>query len=129
MLEWLRKIPGGDSGAWFEFYGNRPVPPCPQVGIIPWTWAELIIFFVHHLMGLRPMGDHLWIRPRLLEGLERAEIEAPVGHHRIHLTVERGDRDDEGGFYVNDRYVGEKSTGLRLEVPQADLAIRLVQLS
>ncbi|UCF33797.1 MAG: hypothetical protein JSV78_00505, partial [Phycisphaerales bacterium] len=38
ILRWLGSVQGGKAGAWFEFYGSRPVPPCPQVGIIPWTW-------------------------------------------------------------------------------------------
>ncbi len=44
VLRWLNGLPGSRAGSWFEFYGPRPMPPYPQVGIVPWTWAEIIFF-------------------------------------------------------------------------------------
>ncbi len=43
VIEWLQKIDGGVSGAWFEVYCDRISPPAPQVGILPWAWAEMIM--------------------------------------------------------------------------------------
>ena len=66
---WLGRVPGSRAGSWFEFYGPRPVPPYPQVGIIPWTWAELVFLFVHHMLGVRPGDGWLGLHPpRLLPG-------------------------------------------------------------
>jgi hypothetical protein len=69
VLAWLDSVPGAAAGSWFEFYGERPTPPCPQVGVIPWTWAELIHLSIQHLLGVRPEEDGLTVRPRLRPGL------------------------------------------------------------
>ncbi len=54
-LRWLQEAPGGKAGAWLEFYGDRPTPPLPPVGIVVWTWAEILMFFIHHLLV-----EHRW---------------------------------------------------------------------
>ena len=78
VLRWLHSIPGATPGAWFEFYGPRIAPPFPQVGIIAWTWAELILLFVHHVLGVRPQEDGIHVHPRLLSGLTHVEARLPV---------------------------------------------------
>ncbi len=88
ILRWLNTVPGSAAGSWFEFYGPRVAPPFPQVGIIPWTWAELVLLFVTHVLGVRPGPDGLRIRPRLPAGLDRVEARLPVGAGWLHLTVE-----------------------------------------
>ncbi len=57
---------GDTAGSWFEFYGWRPIPPCPPPGVIPWTWAELQICLVHNMLGIRPEKDKIIIRPKIL---------------------------------------------------------------
>jgi len=84
-LYWLLNAQGGESGSWFEFYGPRPVPPFPQVGVVPWTWAEMVIFFVRHLLGVRPEMDKITIRPRLLTGLN--EITARIKVHGKYINI------------------------------------------
>jgi hypothetical protein len=74
-------------GAWFEFYGQRFAPPFPQVGIIPWTWAELVLLFVHHILGVRPGARGVHIRPRLLAGLQHVEARLPVGAGWLDLSL------------------------------------------
>ena len=54
VLRWLSATRGGEAGAWFENHGPRFAPPFPQVGIVPWTWAELASRVIHHLLGVRP---------------------------------------------------------------------------
>jgi hypothetical protein len=78
VLRWLSGIPGSRPGSWFEFYGQRIAPPFPQVGVIPWTWAELILLFVHHVLGVRPREDAIEVRPRLLSGMTHVEARVPV---------------------------------------------------
>jgi len=89
VLRWLTTIPGAKSGSWFEFYGKRISPPYPQVGITPWTWAEMLIFFIHHIIGLRPQQDHILLRPRLLKGLKKIHASFPLRNHRLHLDIQQ----------------------------------------
>lgn len=86
-LRWLRAVAGGASGAWFEFYGERFAPPFPQVGVIPWTWAEIVLLFVHHILGVRPGARGIHIRPRLLPGLQHVEARLPIGSGWLDLTL------------------------------------------
>ena len=90
ILRWMHETPGGRLGAWFEFTGERPTPPLPPVGVVVWTWAEIVMFCVHHLLGFHPTSSGAVIRPRALTGI--AEFRARVncrGHH-IDLTIRHG---------------------------------------
>ncbi len=89
-LEWLYNVQGGKGGTWFEVYCNRPVPPLPPVGVTPWNWAEVLIFFVHHLLGVRPGEKELVIRPKLLSGLKEVKARVNVRGKWISLHVKRG---------------------------------------
>jgi len=94
VLNWLNSLTGAVSGSWFEFYGPRPwCPPCPQVGITPWTWAEILLFFVHHLLGVRPEENQVRLRPRLLSNTERMTADLTLQGCRIHLVVQRAPAD------------------------------------
>jgi len=88
ILRWLQETQGGRSGAWFENDGPRISPPYPQVGITPWTWAEIITLFVHHFLGFRPHSEGILIRPRLLAGLETMEASLRVRGRWVHLRIE-----------------------------------------
>jgi hypothetical protein len=102
-LQWLLQVQGGEAGSWFEFYGPRPVPPCPQVGIIPWTWAEIIIFFVHHLLGVRPDVDGLLIRPRLLPELKFVKARLRVHGYKVDLNIRRAEKAEGRTASVNNQ--------------------------
>jgi hypothetical protein len=86
-LRWLGDVSGGRSGAWFEFYGERPVPPLPHIGILPWTLGELQILFVTHMLGVRPAPGEVVVRPRLLDGLKKVEARLPLNGYTLNLTV------------------------------------------
>ncbi len=90
VLRWLGSTDGAEAGSWFEFNGPRIAPPFPQVGVIPWAWAEVITLLVHHVLGVRPGTDALTIRPRLLPGVERVDARLPVrdGWLRLHLHAD-----------------------------------------
>jgi hypothetical protein len=118
VLDWLARVPGARAAAWFEFYGPRPVPPYPQVGIIPWTWAELIFLFVHHLLGVRPGENTLRLRPRLLRGLTRMEADLPLRDGRLEVTVRRARRGELAGYRIGSRKVPFHPYGLGLELPK-----------
>jgi hypothetical protein len=89
VLRWLNTLPGAKAGSWFEFYGKRLAPPFPQVGITPWTWAEMIILLVHHLIGIRPEANQLRVRPRLLPGIERIQCSFPLRGGRVNFEVKK----------------------------------------
>ena len=114
-LNWLLNCPGGKAGSWFECHADRPVPPLPPLGIVPWTWAELAVFFVHHLLGVRPTKNELVIRPRMLSGLEKAKASLTLRGQRIDLTVTRTDK--ETLAMVNGKKVPLVNGELRLPIP------------
>ncbi|UCE40833.1 MAG: hypothetical protein JSV17_15530 [Candidatus Aminicenantes bacterium] len=89
ILNWLNTIPGAISGAWFEFYGERLAPPFPQVGVTPWTWAEMIILLVHHIIGIRPQFDHLLICPKLLPGMKQIKASFPLRNSLLFIEIHR----------------------------------------
>ncbi len=87
ILNWLNALPGGKSAAWFEMYGQKLSPPFPQVGITPWIWAEMIMLFMHHIIGFRPQEDHILIKPSLLKGMEKANCSIPVRNKMIDIDI------------------------------------------
>lgn len=125
-LRWLAQAQGGEAGCWFEFYGPRPVPPCPQVGVTPWTWAEMIIFFVHHLLGVRPEIDRLLIRPRLLPELKSVKARLRVHCHWIDLEIIRAAKAAERGAIVNGHQKFLHEGELILPRPEGNLKIAMM---
>jgi hypothetical protein len=117
VLDWLGRVPGSRAGSWFEFYGPRPVPPYPQVGIIPWTWAELVFLFVHHMLGVRPGDGCLGLQPKLLPGLDRMEGDLPLRGGRLELSVRRARRGEEPGFTCGGRKAPYHRYGFGIELP------------
>ncbi len=88
-LQWLMEVQGGKSGAWLEYYGDRPTPPLPPVGIVVWTWAEMILFFIHHILGVRPSPSKFIVRPRLLSGLNAVQASVYLRGHKVTLNIQR----------------------------------------
>lgn len=85
----MNSLSGALSGSWFEFYGERLAPPFPQVGITPWTWAEMLLLLVHHIIGVHPQVEHLRIQPKLLPGVNRVQASFPLRNTRLDLCIER----------------------------------------
>lgn len=123
VLRWLARTPGSRAGSWFEFYGPRPVPPYPQVGIVPWTWAEMIILFLHHLAGVRPEWEGLRLRPRLLQGLTGYRAEVRVRNVRVSLTVGKATRPSRAGFSVGRKSYPFSEDGIVIPYPPRNLRI------
>lgn len=125
VLNWLMNVPGSKAGTWFEFYGPRPVPPCPQVGIIPWTWAEVLTFFIHHLLGIRPSWQHLHLRPRLLEGLQTMQATLRLREIRMQLHVQKVEEEKQTGIWIDGKRYPYTKEGLKLEWPQRDFVVEV----
>jgi hypothetical protein len=124
VLRWLGRAPGSAAGSWFEFYGPRPVPPYPQVGIVPWTWAEMITLFIHHLAGCRPEWHGLRLRPRLLEGLAGYRASLRVRNARIDLAVEPARPATKAGYIIDGKFYPYFEEGILIPYPRSMLSIR-----
>jgi hypothetical protein len=119
-LKWMYDVQGGKAGTWLEHFGDRAVPPLPPTGIVPWAWAELIIFFVHHLLGIRPGDKELVIRPKLLSGLKEVRARVKVRGRMISLRVRKGRKKEA-------RVAGRKSTLVKrtLAIPFPNRDVRI----
>ncbi|MBS0663723.1 MAG: hypothetical protein JSR48_10705 [Verrucomicrobia bacterium] len=92
ILDWLGSVAGANAGTWFEFYGRRLAPPFPQVGIVVWNWAELVILYVRHILGVKPEEAGLRIQPRLLEGVKRLDATLTFRGQRLTVKATRKGR-------------------------------------
>ena len=121
-LKWMYDVQGGKAGTWLEHFGDRTVPPLPPTGIVPWAWAELIIFFVYHLLGVRPGEKELIIRPKLLSGLNEVSARVRIRGRVILLHVRRGRKKEA-------RVGGKKSElvkrTLTIPFPKRDVKIEM----
>lgn len=122
-LQWLLDAQGGAAGSWLEYYGDRPTPPLPPVGIVVWTWAELLLFFVHHLLGVRPSPNGLVVRPRLLTGLEKVIARVPLRGHLLTLNLVPDKKSQWAS--VNGKRVSLKNQSLQLPLPESDLTVEM----
>jgi hypothetical protein len=123
VFRWLSRLPGGQAGSWSEFYGPRPVPPYPQVGIVPWTWSELIIFFIRHLAGIRPEHRQLRLRPRLLSKLAWYRVKFRLRNLRVDLEVRPASRRYRPGFRVGGKLRPYGEDGLTLPYSRKEIRI------
>jgi hypothetical protein len=87
VLEWLNRAAGAPAGSWFEFYGPRIAPPFPQVGVIPWTWSEVLSLLMGHLIGVRMTDADVVVRPRLLPGVTHAVARLAVADREMEIDV------------------------------------------
>ncbi len=122
-LNWLLNIQGGNAGAWFEYYGQRPTPPLPPVGIVVWTWAELLMYFTHHMIGFRPGHNSLKVRPKHLDGIEslygKMLVRGRTVTYNIHRTT------DEPYAVVGGRRTGLVDGTIEMPFPTEDTGVEI----
>jgi hypothetical protein len=84
-LEWLNTVQGGRTGAWFE---EIPITrsQSPYAGILPWNSAEVSLFLVRHLLGVRFEEGRLVLRPALFP--TSPAIRADLRFRKGRLTLE-----------------------------------------
>lgn len=121
-LQWLLECQGGKSGAWLEFYGERPTPPLPPVGIIVWVWAELLTFFMYHLIGVRPSPHLLTVRPRLLSGINNVNATLNLRGVDIELKLIR---DDQQMAMVNGKHHPLMQGAISIPIPKSGTSIEI----
>lgn len=81
-IEWLLDI-AGPGMSWLEFYGTRPTPPFPPVGVIVWGWAQFLLLVDKHIVGTRVSGHTVRITPKLI-GIDHT---VRFGNHVIQVLV------------------------------------------
>ena len=119
VLRWLDRATGAPAGSWFEFYGPRSSPPYPQVGVIPWTWSEMLALLVEQILGVRAGADGPTVRPALLPGLDYAAGRMPYGSGTLDVKVSReAARAPVARVKVGGRVVAERVSG-EVAVPNA----------
>ena len=124
ILHWLDTVPGANAGSWFEFYGKRLAPPFPQVGIVPWNWAEMVILFVHHILGVQPQEDVLRIRPRLLPGLRTVNASFRFRGKRLELEIQKVLKGKLSDFRSNGQILRFTSPEAVIAYAEEDLKIQ-----
>jgi hypothetical protein len=123
ILNWLNTISGTKSGSWFEFYGQRLAPPFPQVGVTPWTWAEMIMLLVHHITGIQPELDYLRIRPRLLPGIDQIEGCFPFRNKKLNLKIQKVEKEKDTGFRSNSAIIDSSIQAAKISYSNEDIWI------
>ncbi|MCI0514957.1 hypothetical protein L0128_17215 [candidate division KSB1 bacterium] len=126
VLNWLYNLPGGAMGTWFEFYGPRPIPPLPQVGMIPWAWAEFLKLSIQKLLGVQPDGDRLKLRPRLLTGLELITAQIRLRDFQLKLEIEKIEAGQSAGYFLDGQFKACPESDIDLPMPKADTTIRIL---
>ncbi len=123
VLKWLNKVPGALSGSWFEFYGQSSEMHFPQVGITPWTWAEMLILLIHHIIGIQPEIDHLRMRPKLIPGVEKIRASFPLRNRKIDIEIKSGRKKKSYGFRSNGKIIQSSEKEAHISYSKEDLWI------
>ncbi|MDW7679921.1 MAG: hypothetical protein SCK70_05115, partial [bacterium] len=126
VINWLGKISGSRSGSWFEMYGPRVAPPYPQVGITPWTWAEMILLMVHHIVGFRPEAEGIRFMPRLLPRLSTLRCQIPIRGYMGNIEIEQDEGLSEVRFETDAEVILSDSVSILLAYPQKDFKLKAV---
>jgi hypothetical protein len=89
VLEWLDRL-AGRSGSWFERCAQSITPPMPPVGVVGWTWYEILNLCSHHIAGLRPDINALVVKPRLPDRIDALASTHLVRGAHVRVAVRRG---------------------------------------
>lgn len=127
ILRWLNSVPGARAGSWFEFYGHRVSPPFPQVCIVPWTWAEMLILLIQHVVGIQPQEKYLRIRPRLLPGTKKIQASFPFKESRVNLEIKKGSREKSYGVRSSGRIIHSSEKEAHISYSKKELWIEVSQ--
>jgi hypothetical protein len=123
ILRWLDSLPGSRSGSWFEFYGIPHSPPFAQLGVTPWTWSELLLLLVHHILGVRPFHQALCIRPNLFPTLNNVEARFPLREGWLQLRIQRKPGEGSARFRSNARILRSSSEEVLLDYSTPNIEV------
>ncbi|MGD0782630.1 MAG: hypothetical protein ABSA30_07200 [Candidatus Aminicenantales bacterium] len=125
VLDWMGSVPGAVAGSWFEFYGRRLSPPFPQIGVIPWTWAEIIHLTIENVLGVRPLENGLLIRPRFLPESGPARADLAVRGIRLRLEIEPDAGRTAFEFETDTVVLERNNRSILIEYPRRDAEVRV----
>ncbi|UCE08391.1 MAG: hypothetical protein JSW07_10375, partial [bacterium] len=123
ILNWLNTIPGSKSGSWFEFYGQRLAPPFPQVGITPWTWSEMLLLLIHHIIGIRPEMEYFQMRPRLLPGINQIDGCFQLRDKKLNFKIQKVEKEDDIKFGSNSPIIESSKKHANISFSKKDIWI------
>ncbi len=85
-LEWLNTVQGGRAGAWFE---EIPLArsQAATAGILPWSSAEISLFIVRHVLGIRFEERAVAVRPALYAGSPPVRADLRFRAARLRLEI------------------------------------------
>ena len=115
-LNWMMEM-GDTTGSWFEFYGWRPIPPCPPPGIIPWNWAEVIICLVYNMLGIRPEKDKIVIRPKILNLTDKISGSFIIAGKELNFKINISAKNKTSYALLNKKTKIEFKNG-QIEIPK-----------
>jgi hypothetical protein len=121
----MGSVPGAAAGSWFEFYGRRLSPPFPQVGVIPWTWAEIIHLTLENVLGVRPLENGLLLRPRLLPGSGPARADLSVRGLRLRLEIQPAAAGAPSVFETDAAVLARDGCSILIDYPRRDAFVRV----
>jgi cellobiose phosphorylase len=81
------------------------------------------MFFVHHLLGVRPSRDEFVLRPRLLRGLNSVKTSLLLRGQTVEVHIAKADK--EASAVVNGKRVPLVNGELRLLLPQRAVKIEM----
>lgn len=85
-LQWLYNNAGGRTGAWLEEIPLIKSQECCS-GLLPWTTAEVSYFIVHHLLGIKFIGDQMRIKPALYQTSSPLKANLRYRSGRINIEI------------------------------------------
>ena len=113
-LEWLYNNAGGRTGAWFE---EIPILSTEAYfsGLIPWTSAEVSYFIVHHIMGIKFIGEHMVIKPALYA--ETSPLHASLRFRKDRIEMDINGSGSVSYAIINNKKVTPNKNG-EIAVPK-----------
>ncbi|HTY58073.1 MAG TPA: hypothetical protein VMF59_04615, partial [Bacteroidota bacterium] len=123
ILEWLDRV-AGRSGSWFERCAQSITPPMPPVGVVGWTWYEVINLCSHHVAGFRPGIDALVLKPRLPDRIDALDSTHTVRGSVVRLAVRRGGSGKPRAI-VNGKDVPVSEGAIRIPYPRRSSSLNV----
>lgn len=81
------------------------------------------MFFVHHLLGVRPTPTNLVVRPRLLQGLKAVDAKVVVHGHEVHLKLRRATREPSAA--LDGKRVSMTGGLVTLPIPRKNVSLEM----
>jgi len=125
ILRWMGTIPGNISGSWFEFTGNRIAPPYPQLGVIPWTWAEMMMLMITHILGIRAEENFFRFKPKILPGIKGIKANIPIRKIKLCININVCPDVSKLSFFINSEEVKAQNGEIQIPYSQENISVEV----